>query len=81
MALHSFYNMQLISPVCIKAFSLCGIIVAINWTATTNWNTLESLKILQHGCQALSSQMPTFFHVNDLTGAVEKDKDANYMYA
>lgn len=63
LALHSclcFYNTWFIPPVCIKAFSSCGIGVTINCIVTTNWDTLQSLKSLQNDCQALPSQMPYF---------------------
>lgn len=69
--------MEFIPSVC--TFLSRDIVVAINWIVTADWNILKSLKSLQNGCQALTSQMLTFLHMNTLTGAEVQDKDTNYL--
>lgn len=56
-------------------------VVVINGLFIGAQSILKSLKSLQHGCQALASQMLTFLlHMSALTGAEEQDRDTDYLY-
>lgn len=65
------------------AFLSHDIGVDINWLFIGAQSIHKSLKSLQHGCQALASQMLTFLlHMSALTGAEEQDKDTIiYIYS